>query len=218
MALVVGGADDRRPGAGSALAAIAGRAGEAIVAAGSVRLGGIRAEAGRGVAGAGDVALVEGGADDRRPGAGSALAAVAGRAGEAIEIGRASCRGRVWISVGGGLLKEKEVGLGLGGAEDRRSGAGSARAAIAGRAGEAIVTVGCVRLCGIRAEAGRGVAGAGDVALVEGGADDRRPGAGSALAAVAGRAGEAIVTAGSVGVGGVVGRPGGRRMGGWMEV
>src|SRR2546422_546625 len=86
---------------------------------------------------------------------------------------------------------------------DRRPGAGSALAAIAGRAGEAIVTAGPVGLGGIRAEPGRSVARAGVLALVLGGADDRRPGAGSALAAIAGRAGEAIVTAGSVRLGGI---------------
>src|SRR2546427_4737030 len=125
MALVVGGADDRRPGAGSALAAIAGRAGEAIVTAGSVRLGGIRAEAGRGVAGAGDVALVEGGADDRRPGAGSALAAVAGRAGEAIVTAGPVGLGGIRADPGRRVTRAGVMALVLGGADDRRPGAGS---------------------------------------------------------------------------------------------
>src|SRR2546422_1618826 len=79
---------DRRPGAGSALAAVAGRAGEAIVTAGSVGLGRVRAQAGARVTGAGSVALIGGGTDHGiGPGAGSALAGIGLGAAVAVVTG-----------------------------------------------------------------------------------------------------------------------------------
>src|SRR5439155_10426687 len=88
VALVLGGARHRRPGAQPRLTAVAAGAPVAVGARGAVRHGRVRARAGDGIAGTGPVALVERGADDRPAGAGAGLAGVAGRAGVAVVAGR----------------------------------------------------------------------------------------------------------------------------------
>src|SRR6185503_18165601 len=85
----------------------------------------------------------------------------------------------------------------------RRAGAaGAGRARVADGAIVAVVAGRAVRLGRVRAEARLGIADAGEVALVERGADDRaRTGAGAALAGVGLRAGVVVVARGAVGPG-----------------
>src|SRR5438034_780169 len=85
VALVQGRADDRRPDAGPALTAIAGRTGEAIVTTGPVRLGRIGADSGGGIAGPRGVALIRRRAEDGvGPGAGAAVAGLRPVTGVAV--------------------------------------------------------------------------------------------------------------------------------------
>jgi len=147
------------------------------------------------------VALVLGGADDgARAGARAGLAGVAAGAGVNVVAGRAVGLGGVGAGAGRGVALTGVVALVRRRAHDRR--AGGARAALAGitdRARIAIVTRAAVRPGGIRALAGRRVAGARVVALVLRGADDGvRPGAGPGLAGVAAGARVVVVAAGRV--------------------
>src|SRR5204862_346950 len=82
-------------------------------------------------------------------------------------------------------------------ARDGRATAGAVAAAVAARARVAVVAGRAVERGRVGADAGLRVAGAGGVALVERRADDRRAGrAGAGLAALAARAGVAVVAGG----------------------
>src|SRR5439155_1553508 len=162
------------------LAGVALRTGVPVRAGAAVRLVRVGADAARGIAGARDVTLIEGGADDGvRPDAGAGLAGVGLRASAAVVAG-----GSVGLVRGG--AGAGDVALVERAADDRvrpRTGAGLAGVAL--RASVAVAAGGTVRLGGVGAGAARRIAGAGDMALVEGGADDGvRPHAGAGLAGV----------------------------------
>src|SRR5438094_251865 len=90
-----------------------------------------------------------------------------------------------------------------------RPGARPGPAGVALRAGVAVVAGGAVGLRRVGARAGRGVAGAGDVALIGRGADDGiRAGARPGLTGVGPGAGAAVVAGGAIGVRGVGARAG----------
>jgi len=98
-------------------------------------------------------------------------------------------------------------------ARDRegRTPAGAVLARLPARAGIAVVAGGTIRPGGIGASAGGGIAGAGDVALVGGRADDGvAAGADPALAGVGLRAGVAVVAGGTITLRGVGAQAGGR--------
>src|SRR5207247_1178085 len=89
--------------------------------------------------------------------------------------------------------------------------AGSSHARVGPRTGVAVVARRAVRLRRIRADAGHGVAGAGAVALVECGADDRIASAARAvLTGVGPRTGVAVAARGAVRRVGIRARSGGR--------
>src|SRR5207247_2598339 len=151
------------------------RAGVAVVAGRSVELGGTAAEACRGVADAGGVALVGGGAYDRvRAHAGAGRAGVGLRAGVAV-------------------VARRSVGLGGIAADARREAAGAGRAGVGLRAGVAVVAGRPIELRGIRAGARRRVTRARGVALVGGGAHDRRTHTDAPLTGVGNGAGVPVV-------------------------
>src|SRR5439155_1446687 len=197
VALVGGGAHDGVGAhAGAGRAGIGPRAGVAVVAGRSVGLGGIAADARRGVAGAGGVALVGGGANDRvRPRAGAGRADVGLRAGAAAAPCRSVGLGGTAADARRGVADAGGMALVGGGAHDRVRPRADARLAGVGlRAGVAVVAGRPVELGGIGAGARRGVADAGGVALVGGGAYDRvRAHAGAGRAGVGLRAGVAVV-------------------------
>src|SRR5262249_28230995 len=138
----------------------------------AVRLARIRADAGRGVARARRVTLVAGGADD-----GVRADADAGRADVALGAGIAVVAGRgvVGVVAAGGRIAEV-VGAGVAIVATRRcpthAGTGSL-AHVARVAGLAVIPSRAVGLARVRADAGRGVAASGRMALIAGGAHDR---------------------------------------------
>src|SRR5439155_342368 len=202
VALVRRGAEHGvRPRTRPGLAGVAAGARVGVVAFGAVGLRGIGAGTGCRVARAGVVALVLGGAaDGARLRAGAGLAGVAAGARVRDVAVRVVGLGGIGAGAGRGVALTGVVALVRRRAHDRR--AGGARAALAGitdRARIAIVTRAAVRPGGIRALAGRRVAGARVVALVLRGADDGvRPGAGPGLAGVAAGARVVVVAAGRV--------------------
>src|SRR5207237_532734 len=178
-----------RPRTRPRLAGVAAGARVAVVAGGVVGPRRVGADTRRRVARPGIVALILGGADNGRAGAaGAALAGVTGRARVAVVTGRAVGLGGVGAGAGRGVAVAGVVALVRRRAHDRRAGgARAALAGITGRARIAIVTRGAVRLGGIRALAGRRVAGARVVALLRRGARDGHPaGAGARVARVHG--------------------------------
>src|SRR5204863_245226 len=132
------------------------------------------AGAARRVAGAGDVALVERGADDGvRPDAGAGLAGVGLGAGIAVGAGAAVRLGRGGAGAVGGIADAGDVALIEGGADDGVGpDAGAGLAGVTLGAGVAVVAGPAVGLGRGGAGAARRIAGAGDVALIGGGADD----------------------------------------------
>src|SRR5437870_8928474 len=193
-----------RPGARPGPAGVALRAGVAVVAGGAVGLRRVGARAGRGVAGAGGVALVGRGADDGiRAGARPGLTGVGPGAGVAVVAGGAVGLRRVGARAGRGVAGAGDVALVGRGADDGiRAGARPGLTGVGPGAGVAVVAGDAVGLRGVGARAARGVAGAGDVALVGRGADDRvGAGARPGLAGIGLRAGVAVVARGAVGPG-----------------
>src|SRR2546430_1943945 len=185
-----------RPGARPGPAGVALRAGVAVVAGGAVGLRRVGARAGRGVAGAGGVALVGRGADDGiRAGARPGLTGVGPGAGVAVVAGGAVGLRGVGARAGRGVAGAGDVALVGRGADDGLRAVCQCCGAGGGpRSGPARVAGDVVGLRGVGARAGRGVAGAGDVALVGRGADDGiHAGAHAGLAGVAPRAGVAVV-------------------------
>src|SRR5439155_113812 len=159
---------------GTGRAGVGPRAGVAVVARRSVELGGAAADARGGVAGAGGVALVGGGAHDGvgaharsgRAGVGprACLAVVAGRAVGLGGFAAEACRefaGAAGVALVGAVSLHGALPL-----------SGTGRAGVGPRAGVAVVARRAVELGGIGADARRGVADAGGVALVGGGAHD----------------------------------------------
>src|SRR5439155_300483 len=196
VALCGGGADDGvRPDAGAGLAGVDLGAGIAVGAGAAVRLGRVGAGAVGRIAGARVVALIEGGADDRVcPDAGAGLAGVGLGAGIAVGAGAAVRLGRGGAGAVGRITSTGDVTLIEGGADDRvRPDAGAGLAGVDLGAGIAVGAGAAVRLGRRGAGAVGRIAGAGDVALIEGGADDGvRPDAAAGLAGVALGAGVAV--------------------------
>src|SRR5262249_14144920 len=126
--------------------------------------------------------------------AGSRLAGVGLRAGVAVGAAAAVRLGRVGASAGRGSADSRVGTLVEGGADDGvRPDAGAGLAGVGLGAGVAVGAGAAVRLGRVRAGAARRIAGAGVVALVEGGADDGvRPDAGASLAGVGLGAGIAV--------------------------
>src|SRR5438094_460212 len=176
VTLVERRADDGVPArARTCLAGVRARARVVVVARGAVGLGRVRARAGRRVARADVVALVLGGAGDGiRAGAGPGLARVGPRA-RAVVVARRAVR------LGGGrgcggreVALVAVVGVGRGGSGDGvRAGARAGLAGIGARAGVAVVARRAVRLCRVRAHAGRRVARPRAGTMIRGGAGDR---------------------------------------------
>src|SRR5437667_112477 len=208
-------ADDGVPArARTCLAGVRARARAVVVAGRAVRLGRVRARAGRRVARADVVALVLGGAGDGiRAGARAGLAGIGTGAGAGGVARRAVRLGGVRTRARRRGARADVVALVLGGAGDGvRAGAGAGLARIGVRAGVAVVARRAVRLCGVRAHAGRRVARPHAVALILGGAGDRiRAGARAGLAGIGARAGVAVVARRAVRLGGV-GAHAGRRV------
>src|SRR5690349_13240162 len=104
--------DGRRPGAGAVLAHVVPGAAVAVVAAGTILLGRVRADARRGVAGAGDVTLIgRGTGDGVRPAAPSGLARVGLRAGVPVVAGAAVGADRAGAHAGRGIAGARDVTL-----------------------------------------------------------------------------------------------------------
>src|SRR5262249_44462964 len=124
-------------------------------------------------------------------------AGIAVGAGAAVRLGRVRA-GAVRRIAGAGV-----VALVEGRADDGvRPDAGGAPGRVGLRAGVAVGAGAAVRLGRVRAGAVRRIAGAGVVALVEGGADDGvRPDAGAGLAGVGLGAGVAVGAGAAVGLG-----------------
>src|SRR5262249_14700865 len=139
---VVGGwSVDAGPGAGARLAAVALGAGVAVVAAGPVHLGRVRADAGSRVARPRVVALVGGRALDAGPDAGATLAAVALRAGVAVVAAGAVRLGRVRADAGCRIARPRVVTLVRCTADHRVGELTDAVYARVGGAGVAVVAV-----------------------------------------------------------------------------
>src|SRR5205814_862959 len=208
-------ADDGVPArARTCLAGVRARARAVVVAGRAVRLGRVRARAGRRVARADVVTLVLGGAGDGvRAGAGACLARVRARARAVVVARRAVRLGWVRAHAGRRIARADVVALVLGSAGDGvRAGARAGLARIGARAGVAVVARRAVRLCGVRAHAGRRVARSYAVALILGGAGDGfRAGARACLACVVACACVAVLARRSVRLRGV-GACGGRRV------
>src|SRR5439155_971622 len=214
MTVVGRGADDRMPSrAHAGLAGIGSRAGVAVGARAPVGLGGIRARAGRRVAGPCVVTLVGCGADDGiSTRAHAALAGVGPRARVAVgaraPVGLGGIRARAGRRVAGPRVVTL-VGCGADNGVPDRAPAG--RACVVPRAGVAVGARVAVGFGGIRARAGRRVAGPRVVTLVGRGADDRiSTRAHAALAGVGLCARVAVVADAPVGLGGVRARAGRR--------
>src|SRR5262249_6686083 len=177
-------------------------AGVAIVARGPVGGVRVRAHTGRGIAGAGDVALVARRAHESvEPRAGHALGGVGLGAGVPVVARGPVCGVRVRAHTGRGIAGAGDVARAARRAHDRIApDAGPALAGVGLGAGVPVVARGPVGGVRVRAHTGRGIAGAGDVALVARRAHDRiAPAAGPALAGgglgavVAGVAGQGVV-------------------------
>src|SRR5439155_279100 len=207
-------ADDGVPArARTCLAGVRARARAVVVAGRAVRLGRVRARAGRRVARADVVALVLGGAGDGiRAGAGAGLARVGPRARAVVVARRAVRLGWVRAHAGRRVARADVVALVLGSAGDGvRAGARAGLAGIGARAGVAVVARRAVRLCGVRAHAGRRVARPDVVPLVLRSAGvGVRAGAGAGLSGIRARAGVAVVARRAVRLRGVGARAGRR--------
>src|SRR5437762_2307072 len=181
--------------ADAGLAGVALRAGAAVVPGRSVELGGIAAEARRGVAGAGGMALVGGGAHDGVGAhADAGLAGVGLRAGAAVVARRSVELGGTAADTRRGVARARGVALVGGGAYDRvRAHGGAGRAGVGLRAGVAIVAGRPIELRRIRAGARRRVTRSRGVALVGGGAHDRRTYTDAPLTGVGNGAGVPVV-------------------------
>src|SRR5439155_274235 len=172
VALFEGGADDGvRPDAGAGLAGVALGAGVAVAAGRAVGLVRVGAGAVGRITGAGVVTLIERSAEDGiRAGAGAGLAGVGLGAGVAVAAGRAVGLARVGAGAGLGIAASGVVALVEGGSPARRSSdLGAGLAGVALRAGVAVAAGGPVGLVRVGAAAVGRVAGAGAVALIEGG-------------------------------------------------
>src|SRR5262249_5549595 len=216
VALIERGADDRaRPRADARLAGVAFRAGATVVADRSVCLFRVRAGAARRIADTGDVALTEGGADDRIPRTDTGLTGVGLGAGVAVVAGRAVGLVGVGADTARRVADARIVALIEGGADDRiRPRADARLAGVTLRARVAVVAGRGVGLGRGRAGAGGGLAGARVVALIEGGADDLiRHRADARLAGVTLRARVAVVAGRGVGLVRVRAGAGGRLTG-----
>src|SRR5207245_3289506 len=150
-----------------------------------------------------DVALLRAGADDGvPPRAVAGLAGVGLGASISVGAGAAVRLGRVGAGAVGRVTNTGVVALIERAADDRVRARAHARLAGVGlRTGVAVRAGRPVGLLGIRARAGLRIAGAGVVALSEGGADDGvRPDAGAGLAGVALGAGVAVAAGRAVGL------------------
>src|SRR5207249_3893427 len=136
-----------------------------------------------------------------RSGAGPRLARVGLCARVAVAAGGAVGGVRIRADAGRGVAGARDVALVGGGADDGVAACAGARLAGIGlRARVAVAAGGAVGGVRIRADAGRGVAGPRDVALLDGGpADGIRAGAGPRLAGVGLCARVAVVAGGAVG-------------------
>src|SRR5262249_31616191 len=196
VALIGSRADDRvAAGARASLAAVAPRAGAAVVARRAVGLGGMWAPTRGRVAGAGVVALIEGVAHDRiGADAGAGQAGVALRAGVAVAARGAVQEG----SVRAALRRTAPVlGAGIAVVAARRwtAGAATRAAGVGHRAGVAVVARGgVVRVVASARRVTPLVRAAVVVVAVGSGATD----AGAVGAPVRGRAGVAVVAAARV--------------------
>src|SRR5262249_5562434 len=154
----------------------------AVGAGGAVQLGRVGAGPARRVAAAGVVALIEGGADDGvRPHAGAGLGGVGRGEGGTVGAGAAGRLARGRAGAARRMASAGVVALIEGGADDGVCPhAGAGVAAVGLGAGVTVGAGAAVRLARVRAGAARRIAGAGVVALIEGGADDGvRPHAGA---------------------------------------
>src|SRR5439155_15320037 len=208
------GADDGvRADAGAGLTGVALGARVPVRAGAAVCLGRGGADAARRIADAGVVALIEGCADDGvRPDAGAGLAGVGLGAGVTVCAGAAVRLGRVGAGAARRIADAGDVALIERAADDRvGTGADARLAGVALGAGAAVVAGRPVWPVGVGAGAASRVADAGDVALIEGGADDGvRPHAGAGLAGVGLGAGIAVGAGGAVRRGRVGAGPVGR--------
>ena len=175
VALVDRSADDRIcPDTGTCLAGVTLCAPIAVIARRPIGCHWIGAEAGRRVAHACRMAVIEGGANDRVCASASSSLTGIGKRAEVAVIAQCSvgCR---WIGTEPGrrIAQAGKVTLIEGGADDGIGAGADSRLTGVGERAE----VGIVARCSIGrrwvgTETGRGIADAGKVTLVEGGADD----------------------------------------------
>src|SRR5207249_878159 len=149
-------------------------AGVAVIARGSVGGVGVRADARARVANAGDMTLIEGRAEDGvRAGARRSVAGGGGGAGVAV-IARGSVGGvRVRADARARVANAGDMTLIEGRAEGGvRAGARPGLAGVGLGAGVAVIARGSVGGVRVRADARARVANTGDMALIEGRAED----------------------------------------------